>query len=229
MRSVPRCFAIAILMCLCSQINAQLGLRTKYNINTFPDWDSYIDVTTEGEITKIFPTTMEIGLDFRFKMKSLRIELLPDLSFGLRTETIVGFNRGSDFTYLTFNLNTQIYVFDLKGNTTNPTASNNGNAFRENFFLSVTPGLLLSRRVTTRGQALVGPYTQTQTNFRIGIGAGYDIGVDNLLTITPSIVYNWAPRLNFALFPLRNPDFEWDYKDDFHQFQFQFRFGFRIS
>ena len=80
--------------------------------------------------------------------------------------------------------------------------------------------------------ALETSFDSNQMNFRIGIGAGYDIGISDLFTITPIISYNLTPsvafdELAYLFSPVVSEPPAFENNTSLNQIQFQIRFGFR--
>ena len=232
MNSFFRNFVFVVLLFSVVDASAQFGVRAKYNMNSFSEWDNYLDENTNGDIDKIFSSNIEIGLDYWFRLKNYRIEFMPEVSMGLKTSTeYLNQEASTNFSYFAFNFNTHIYLFDLTGDCDCPTFSKQGPSLKKGFFLSIAPGVLYNKKEISLDQ--VEPsYASNQANFRIGIGAGYDIGLSDLFTITPIISYNLTPGVAFnelgQMFSPFPPDGPGNPNNSgLNQIQFQLRFGFR--
>jgi len=229
MSPLSKFFVFAILFCTIGQASAQFGVRAKYNLNTFSDWDQFIEQNVNGETDNIFPSNIEVGVDYWFRLKNLRIEFMPEIAMGLKTSSAYS-NVGAetDFSYFAFIFNTQIYAFDLKGDCDCPTFSKQGPALDKGFFFTVAPGLIYNTKELAL-ESLEDTFSSNQVNLRIGIGAGYDIGINDLITITPVVQYNLAPGVKFLdllnVAPtVSNAEL---LTSGLNQIQFQLRFGFR--
>jgi len=224
-------FVIVIFMTIMVvEASAQFGVRAKYNINTFSDWDTFLEENINGETDKIFPSNIELGIDYWFRLKNHRIEFMPELAMGLNTNTSfpAAGNTETSFSYFAFNLNTQIYAFDLTGDCDCPTFSKQGPSLNKGFFFTIAPGLIYNFKEIS-SEILSPTLESNQINFRIGIGAGYDIGVNDLITITPSIQYNIVPSVTFEDLTIVQPAATNTelLTTGLNQIQFQLRFGFR--
>ncbi len=220
---------LGILLFTISQASAQFGVRAKYNLNSFSDWDAFLEENINGETDKIFPSNIEIGVDYWFRLKNLRIEFMPEVAMGLKTQSnYSAAGVETNFSYFAFNMNTQIYAFDLKGDCDCPTFSKQGPSLNKGFFFNIAPGLIYNTKEITL-ESTDPSFQSNQINLRIGIGAGFDIGVSNLFTITPGIMYNLAPGIAFD--ELSNVQSglptEESITSGLNQIQFQLRFGFR--
>jgi len=229
MSIVKKSIFLLLFISLSASAFSQFGARVKYNLNTLSGFDEYIEDNTTGNNDKIFASTIGVGLDYWFRLKNYRIEFLPEVHMGLKSSTSFEDNGAiTDFSYFGFNFNTQIYLFDLKGDCDCPTFSKQGPTLSKGFFINLSPGILYNtKQISTE---LVDPSLKNdQLNFKIGLGIGYDIGISDLFTITPMINYNLAPGLLFG--ELQNvgdisptpPIIE----SGLSQLQFQLRFGFR--
>lgn len=221
-------FVFAVLLFTVSHASAQFGVRAKYNINTFSDWDKFLDENTTGNIDKIFPSNIEIGVDYWFRLKNLRIEFMPEVAMGLKTSsTYSNVGAETNFSYFAFNMNTQIYAFDLKGDCDCPTFSKQGPSLNKGFFFNIAPGLLYNTKELSL-ETSDPSFKSNQVNLRIGIGAGFDIGISDLFTITPSVMYNITPGVAFDdLSNIQSVAVDESITSGLNQIQIQLRFGFR--
>lgn len=220
--------AFFILLFSVTQASAQFGLRAKYNMNSFSDWDTYVDENVQGQTDEIFASNIEVGLDYWFRLKNHRIEFMPEAAMGLKTEsTFANAGATTNFSYFAFNFNTQIYAFDLEGDCDCPTFSKQGPSLQKGFFFAVSPGLIYNTKEISIDNSDPA-FSSNQVNLRIGVGAGFDIGVSDLFTISPSIMYNIAPGLNFdELSNIQGAPGEESITSGLNQIQIQVRFGFR--
>lgn len=230
MNSYIKNIVLAVLLFTFTDASAQFGVRTKYNLNSFSDWDEFLEQNINGDIDKIFPSNIEIGVDYWFRLKNQRIEFMPEVAMGLKTSSSYS-NVGAetDFSYFAFNVNTQIYAFDLTGDCDCPTFSKQGPSLNKGFFFAVSPGLLYNTKEISL-ETTETSYKSNQVNLRIGVGAGFDIGISDLFTITPSIQYNITPGVNFSALENVNvppPLTSYSFNSGLNQIQFQIRFGFR--
>lgn len=223
-------FVLTILLFSFAEASAQFGVRAKYNLNSFSDWDNFLEENVNGETDKIFPSNIEIGVDYWFRLKKHRIEFMPEIAMGLKTQsTYPSASSETSFSYFAFNFNTQIYAFDLTGDCDCPTFSKQGPSLDKGFFFTFSPGIIYNtKEISVETFSIT--RKSNQINLRLGIGAGYDIGINNLITISPSIQYNLAPGVKFS--ELENvhqppPLTGYSFTTGLNQIQFQLRFGFR--
>lgn len=185
---------ITILLAVATYVpvQAQFGLTARYAVNSY---DSDIN-----NVDAYFGNTVEVGANYWFRLKNKRIEFLPEVYYGLSTEATINWPLGSETIsqqYYGLGITTQIYLFDLENDCNCPTFSKQGPEIQKSFFVSVTPGVQ-RRSLTSTLQTM----TATESNNAIipylGIGAGFDIGLSDLLTVSPYVSY----RLHFAEYEL---------------------------
>ncbi|WP_421948405.1 autotransporter outer membrane beta-barrel domain-containing protein [Phaeodactylibacter xiamenensis] len=166
------------------QLNAQLGLSGSARFNDAPDWN-YPASGTEG--ANPLGNGWAVGVDYWIPLGQTRIDLLPELNFGHSAQTIDIVGDPHEFTQNAFSLflNTNFYVLDLEGDCDCPTFSKSGDFFQKGFFLQVSPGVsYFQHTIQTRESAAVDIEEDTFA-FSIGAGAGLDIGLSDILTLTP--------------------------------------------
>lgn len=229
MISYLKTFVSVLLLFLVFDASAQFGIRAKYNMNSFSNWDTYIDENTSGDVDNIFSTNIEVGVDYWFRLKNHRIEFMPEIAMGLKSNSVYS-NVGAEtnFSYFAFNLNTQIYAFDLTGDCDCPTFSKQGPSLNKGFFFNIAPGLLYNTKEISI-ESTDPSFSSNQVNLKIGVGAGFDIGISDLFTITPSVMYNIVPGIDFNDLSNIQPQSSNTelLNSGLNQIQFQIRFGFR--
>ncbi len=168
---------------------AQFGFKA---VNTWPK--KRIAETNTNNM--LFPTLIGGGIDYWFRLKKYRLEFLPAVHAQYAHETItLDVNTSGELSWLTIEFipTLQFYPLDFNNDCNCPTFSKQGQFLKKGFFLSIAPGVAYSM--------LRGKKTQvTVINEFIGLiraGAGLDIGVSDLLTLSPSIQYQKAQPLDW--------------------------------
>lgn len=221
-----------ILICVVSAFftigNAQFGVRVKYNHQALPGWEPKVTLLTKSD-QSVLKSGYEAGVDYWFRLKKRRVEFMPELAYGYGTTT---YNSSQDLSSLNLqqlwtNMHIQLYALDLEGDCNCPTFSKQGSGINKGLFFHITPGIGWYQ---SKAEYSVGDTFSTLNNsgsiFRIGGGIGLDIGISDLLTVTPQISYyltsEMASRLNGAG---SSPDETT--ASHSRQLQFSLRFGFR--
>ncbi len=199
--------------------NAQFGARAKYNINSYPAWEELI---SELDVPNI-----EVGVDYWFKLKNHRVEFMPEVYYGLKSTseylTPTGQELFSKHGYLGFQLNTHIYIMDLVGDCDCPTFSKQGPSIKKGFFVNIAPGIVYNNYERKSETQNVPNHKTDKFNARIGLGIGYDIGINDLITITPIATYLVSPSNDSAYTTPGNTPI----LSSWNSIQFGLRVGFR--
>ncbi len=197
--------------------NGQFGLHFKSNINSMKDW------TTPAMEGNLFSPQWEVGLDYWFRLKKYRIEFSPELYFGIPKKTVFQSGAGR-LIHAGFQFNTLIYLFDLPGDCNCPTFSKQGPSLEKGFFVVLSPGFMWTK--FSANEIDNPPEATTAFLPRMGAGIGYDIGISDLITLTPIIKYYaiWGAEWNDIKLldnDIKNSETSWN------QLQFELRIGLR--
>ncbi len=162
------------------QCNAQIGIIFGYK--TFNPKGLNDDFQTLLNAEPYPLAGWQIGVNYWFRLKKLRIEFLPEIT---TSEHKRNFNNSSfEHRQYGFHFNTDFYIFNLKGDCNCPTFSKDGNIFGKGFFLEVSPGAvyLYNKRVDKSF-----PSSYEGNSWVVGgsIGAGLDLGFSDIFTVTP--------------------------------------------
>ncbi len=211
---------------------AQFGITGGYRFNEATNWKLQNSISDD---IKIFGDGYSIGLDYWFRLKNYRVEFLPELNFSQFSEAHqAGENdlRSTEVAAISFFMNTNFYLFDFKGDCDCPTFSKQGNLLKKGFFVQLSPGL------THFSQKVQLPATHFDSNARVlslGLGAGFDIGLTDLLTLSPILglryyaTSEWEELRNIGDANDFSGVFLKDTKSDVMQFFTGVRLGFRFD
>ena len=169
---------------LCSLgATAQFGLGVKYANLTSSPWITPSGYPSQG---------VEASAYYWFRLKDKRIEFLPEVGYAFISDPQgIDFTLNVDYAFAAFNVD--FYLFDLLNDCDCPTFSKQGNFFQRSFFIEVSPGV--DYQFIESYDAISNfTYDDQSLSFRIGLGIGFDIGISDLLTITPLIKYNYRTR-----------------------------------
>lgn len=178
-----------LLICVYTQVHAQFGIKV---VNTWTQ-NRIAETTTNN---KLFPTLIGGGVDYWFRLKKYRLEFLPAVHAQYAHETIsLDINTSGKLSWLMFEFipTIQFYPLDFKNDCNCPTFSKQGQFLKKGLFFTLAPGLAYS--------ILHGQQTQIssieQSILLARAGAGIDIGISDLLTLSPSVNYHVAQALDW--------------------------------
>ena len=151
--------------------SAQFGSGVYYNINRLsaPDLPSRLDIADFDVYN-----AAELTLYYWFRLPKQRVEFQPSVYYAHDLgETVANTSE------VGFQFKTNIYVFDLGTDCHCPTFGKQGPQLQKGFFVQLSPGVANGRYL---GQ-------DRRTVATLGAGVGLDIGISNLVTITPLLAY----------------------------------------
>lgn len=170
---------------------AQFGIRGTYSNVQTPNWEQVI--TDNLGSTDFNLNQIGFGADYWFRLKNQRIEFMPTLKYAASNTAIPhpsdGSNRVFDLKSIGLHWNTNIYFLDFKGDCDCPTWSKSEPWVEKGLFLFISPGVdyqSFNYAVMDNDDAnAILEVEHKDLNFNIGAGLGLDIGISDLITITP--------------------------------------------
>lgn len=187
---------IGLLMFCSTVVWGQIGIGAGYRSFHADEWLTVINQYGTGN-NYSNPSGFSFSIDYRVRIKKVRIELFPELAFSsLKNDTGGGALENNIFGV---HLNANIYLFDLEGDCDCPTWSKSGNVFQKGFFLQAAPGV---NNMEIQFNSITEVDSKRDFFWDIGVGAGVDIGIAEFLTITPIVKYYFAPNA------------KWEYLED---------------
>lgn len=222
---------IGILIIIFSSIQmyGQFGVRLKYDNNTYSNIEKVLNNEFKTD-AKAFKPGFEVGVDYWFRLKKQRVEFMPELAYSYATTTINP-NKGLDNVHMSgihFNFHTQFYALDLEGDCNCPTFSKEGASINKGLFFHFTPGIgYYTAGAKTNGNAAIRYGESKKIIFRAGVGVGLDLGVTDMLTITPIISYYFHSKFAWDNMPSSQTDIMLSAADNQKLLQFTVRLGFR--
>ncbi len=208
---------------------AQVGI-TAYGLSDYaPDWTT---TTLDPPMGK----GVLFGIDYRFRLKNVRVEFLPTLAYSEQMarygDTFIRI-LGVDFktTGAHFLFNTNFYLFDFAGDCDCPTFSKSNPIFKKGFFVQLSPGISrFSFSLKDRSTGTTEERKQTNTAFSIGVGTGLDVGISNVFTITPHVQLRYYPSVSWPdLTELRGSYTALSETSNLWQYYAGLRFGIRLD
>lgn len=224
-------FLLFLLMISASSVRAQLGIGGTYLFPVARHWELRNPGTA---IPDLQPpgTGYSVGLDYQFRLKKVRIEFAPELNFAHWSARLTnGLETQSNWYSLFFNV--RVYPFDLKGDCNCPTFSKRGNTFQKGLFIALSPGLTQMNHVIPRGWGGVSFELKDQyTALNAALVLGLDLGISELLTVTPHAGWRYFPQTEWAGLSQVAADGGYqptDAEGALHQFHAGLRLGWRLG
>ncbi len=171
---------------------AQFGISVGYKNFKAEEWTDLINTLSEKDFENA--AGFNVGVDYWFRLKNIRIEFLPTASWSSLESNID--NSLLEMTLFGFHLNTSLYPFDIEGDCDCPTWSKSGGLFQKGFFIQASPGFVRNKIAVDDESVFIQDYESSY--FETGIGAGLDIGISDLLTLTPLVRYHFAPNVEYT-------------------------------
>ena len=165
-----------------SPIRAQFGLRASYQLHQSNDWQILDPIM--NQTNQLPGDSYAVGVDYWLRLPNMRIEFLPTLSYARSSATLPD-NATFDGQWFQFALNTHIYLFDLLGDCDCPTFSKQSDFLQKGFFVNIAPGV--SYATFDSDSPEIGAFVRNGTGLipTISAGIGLDLGVSDLVTVTP--------------------------------------------
>jgi hypothetical protein len=227
MRNLSLC--LFLILGVTGSAFAQFGISAHYTHTDFAaDYDPQYQ---NREWNTDRPTAgYRVALDYWFRLKKPRIEFLPTFSFtqGSGFELLDnGTSLGQlSYQHWSFFLNTNIYLFDLAGDCGCPTFSKEGPALQKGLFLQIGPGFTRER---SRFEEPLTTTTSNSSHWGVQAGLGLDIGLNELVTITPLIGLRYYPQGPALYDAPRDPDITELAEPRVWQYFGGLRLGFRFN
>ena len=169
-----RCLLTLLLGLAGLVAQAQFGVGVYHNFNAFrvsglPDGAERADFS--------YNNMSEVAAYYWFRLPKQRIEFQPTVYYAYDFA-----NDAFDANELGLQFKTNIYVFDLGTDCHCPTFGKQGPQLQKGLFVQLSPGVASGH---FQG-------TDRKTVATIGAGLGLDIGISNLVTLTPLISYRYT-------------------------------------
>ncbi len=177
--------SILILFITCSySLHGQWGVRAGFNINNTSSWDEYFS-TVENRPQSVFESSVSFEVDYWTRLRNQRIEFYPYLSFHQATSELAVSRTSLTLRQIGGGVKTHIYLFDLIDDCDCPTFSKQGGLVKKGFFFLGGIGVDFAQKAVA-DEAL----RDGNIDVRGTIGIGLDIGLNDLVTISPFVAFN---------------------------------------
>ncbi len=127
-----------------------------------------------------------------FRLKEKRIEFLPEFGYSTSSGNSGTDELRSSFTSAYFLINTDVYFLDFASDCNCPTFSKQNKILQRGIFIEISPGIEM-RTLKLEYTAVDGsPATRKfqKTVPGVNAGLGFDIGISDLITVTPTAGIN---------------------------------------
>jgi hypothetical protein len=221
-----RLFLIPLLVILPLLCFGQIGLRAAYGKSNFEQFKDQAYVLESNKNASFLGNATTFGIDYWFRLKKRRIEFLPELAvtfYGNSTINTVQYKSNS----IDFYFNTHIYLLDLAEDCNCPTFSKQGNTIKKGFFFHIAP------MVKSFNLSSIDEIKSTKTSsLTAGIRAGFglDIGINDLITVTPIVSYERSTMAVWKdMTAINQPDIEGqDILSNYSKLSAEVRLGLRF-
>src|SRR5690606_16845737 len=130
-----------------------------------------------------------------FRLKNKRIEFLPEIGYAGSNNKNVGTGPPNQMRTVYFQFNTDLYFLDFGSDCNCPTFSKQNDVIKRGLFFELSPGVELRKLDIDYLEANeLATRTFSQTVPKLYAGFGLDIGVSDLITITPLAGMSWTMR-----------------------------------
>jgi len=166
-----------------NQSSAQYGVNASYQTFSASNWEGLIQ---DSDLLGAAPikSGFAVGIDRWFRLKNARVEFFPELNYARYSVDWSDDATTLSHQQISLFANTHFYLFDLTGDCDCPTFSKDGGFVKKGFYVELSPGLSYASS-TIKG--ITGDPSNSSFVPSLGLGLGVDIGLSDLLTITPMI------------------------------------------
>ena len=181
-----RILCLSIFFFSCSLVFGQLGISAAYFKMNAPNWGDYgAEICKDGFFS---------GVVYWFPEKKYRVDLRLKIFFGHTGQeqfTATAGERAGEIwransTFLGIRGNVRFYFFDWEGDCNCPTWSKRGDVFKKGFFVQFGPtAAMLKFEAEIENFGVEEKFSSSETLYGLNIGAGIDLGLSELITLTP--------------------------------------------
>ena len=219
---MPRLIWIFLLF-VSAQTYGQIGISGQYSWNDADAWA----IPNEGsgsQEANLLGDGWSVSVDYWLRLKNVRIEFFPTLQYSQYNMYPSGQTTTLDNQAIEFLVKTNFYLLNFLDDCDCPTFSKQNSILDRGFFVQLQGGVGRMQQ-----QLEVQDISSTSTYTALGAGLGIDIGISDLVTITPQIGYRWVPSLSIENNELEKNLPEVDTETSISQLQAPVRLGFRLD
>ncbi len=187
-----------VFLLVCTFASAQFGISAKFNSNSFDKWNEHFSGTNQPT-NGIHSTGYEFGANYWLRLKDKRIEFLPEISYSINNKFEANFvdplffpNTEFSMSSIHLNFPTHLYFLDINNDCNCPTFSKQSDFLSKGLYVFLSPGISYNTNKVTFSATENNDINESSISYRVGAGLGYDVGLSDLLTITPFFSYNYG-------------------------------------
>ena len=187
--------SLTILLSFLAQMAySQFTLSARYESGSTNDWEQHLQ-SLSLDNQEFISNAFSLHLGYWIKvLKDYRWDLIPEIGYSTSEADLITFiNNNYKWNKFEFTLNNHIYLFDLESDCNCPTFSKDGNIVTKGLFLNLAPGIAMNSFKQTLGNEAESVSTNS-TQFIGRVGFGFDLGITELLTVSP--LFNFVIRPN---------------------------------
>jgi hypothetical protein len=197
-------FSLFLVLSLSANAQAQVGISAHYLSGQADKWEFTFPDTRQPNIS-LPGEGWQLGIDYWFRLKNLRIEFLPTLAISNQQQDLLIGSSTLNTELRAYHIffNTNFYLFDFKGDCDCPTFSKEGPSLQKGVFLQLSPGYS-SFNYSINDEELQAKLESNNSQFSIGVALGFDLGLSDLLTITPQLGVRYYPSVEWETLALND-------------------------
>jgi hypothetical protein len=170
-------------------LHAQFGIGGKYlNVQDgyWQDVFASINGAYNDQLTSIS------GM-YWFRLKEKRIEFLPEIGYFTSLKKRVDGGSPNQMRGLFINWNTSFYFLDIANDCNCPTLSKQSDVLQRGLFAEISPGVEFRKLdIDFVNDNSLDTRTFDNTVMKVYAGLGFDIGLSDLITVTPTAGVGFA-------------------------------------
>lgn len=183
---------LIITLCFSFGAYAQIGVSAQFL--SYP-----LEYEEELYEVNFYDASYGFAIDYWARLKNYRWEMAPTLSanFGAKTLTQNILDNTTELSMWAtkFHIKNNFYILDFKNDCDCPTFSKQSGWFSKSFYLQVVPGIAFHRQ-TAESMFLESTLNNNKYQAELGLGAGFDFGISDLITISPYFNYVITSKTN---------------------------------
>ena len=168
---------VFILACVShNSVKAQFGIGGRYATIQDGYWTDVLGAVNSDLENQL----ASVGVLYWFRLKQKRIEFLPEAGAYWSLNTYTNTGPSNTLTGLYAQVNIDVYFLDFGSDCNCPTFSKQGDLLKRGLFVEVSPGVEFRKFEVGDGE-----FNRAVPRFYGGLG--FDIGISDLLTVTPTV------------------------------------------